>query len=135
MLRKGVAALLGETEDIKVVAETGDAEEVIALLHSLKPDIVLIDTSGLDDGISIIQKIITQFPACKVIEFSTPIAKQSVDNILSAGAMGFLLKESEPEELVEGIRTVMRGEIFLSSAVNHTVLEAYVEQILSLIHI
>ncbi len=130
MLRKGIVLLLSEEADITVVGETGDGEEAILQVHSLKPDIVLIENSMPKlNGIEVTQQIIAELPHCKVIAFSTHSAKHYVDDMLNAGAAGYLLKKSDPEELLEGIHAVMRGEIFLSNAVNNTVLEAYVEQI------
>jgi len=130
ILRKSIALLLSEEADINVVGETGDAEKALKQVSSLKPDIALITHSMPQlNGIKITQDITARFPYCKVIGFSTHSDKQSVDNMLSAGAMGYLLKECEPAELIAGIHSVMRGEIVLSSTITSTVLEAYVEQI------
>ena len=130
MLRKGMVLLLGAEPDITIVGEAGDGEEAIKQVSALKPDIVLMEiTMPQLNGIEATRQIIAGFPHCKVIAFSTHSARHYVDDMLTAGASGYLLKNSDPEELLQGIRSVMRGEIFLSNTITGTVLEAYVERL------
>ena len=128
MLRKGVAALLGAEPDISVVGEAGDGEQAIALARALKPDVAVMDISmpGLS-GVDATRQILAESPGSKIIALSIHAAKRFVDDMLDAGAAGYLLKESAPEELVQGIRAVMRGEMVLSSAITATVVTAYVQ--------
>jgi len=80
------------------------------------------------DGIKATQRILEKSPGIKVIVLSTQGDKGVVRESLQAGAVGYLLKESGPEELVEGIRAVSRGEIFLSEAIRDVVVEQYIDQ-------
>ncbi len=128
MLRKGMALLLGEEADIEVVGEAGDGEQAIAQARALQPDVVVMDINmpGVN-GIEATRQVVSEFPAIKIIALSIHSGKRFVDDMLSAGAVGYLLKESVPEELLQGIRAVMRGDMYLSSAITSTVVGAYVE--------
>jgi len=129
MLRKGMVLLLGKEEDIIVVGEAGDGEEAIEQVCKLEPDIVLMEISMLRlNGIDATRQIVSRFPDIKVIAFSTHSAKLYIDEMLGAGARGYLLKESDPKELLQGIREVMRGNMYLSHAITGRVLESYVDQ-------
>lgn len=128
MLRKGIALLLGEEPDITVVGEAGDGEEAIVQVRALQPDVVIMDiTMPRLNGIEATRQIVAESPHSKVIALSIHSAKRFVDDMLKAGAAGYLLKESVPEELVRGIRTVMHGDMYLSSATTCTVISAYIE--------
>ena len=130
MLRKGMVLLLSEVPDITVVGEAGDGEEAIKQVGALEPDVVVMAiTMPRLNGIEATRQIVAKFPQSKVIAFSSQSSRQFVDDMLSAGAAGYLLKESTPEELLQGIRVVSRGEMYLSKAITGTVLEAYVERI------
>ena len=130
MLRKGMALLLSGEPDIEVVGEVGDGDEAIAQVQALKPDVVVMDISmpGLN-GIEATLQIVAESQQSKVIALSIHSAKRFVDDMLSTGVAGYLLKESAPEELLQGIRAVMRGEMYLSSAIASRVIEAYVERV------
>jgi len=130
MLRKGMALLLDEEEDIEVIGEADDGEQAIAQARALQPDVVVMDINmpGMN-GIEATRQIVSEFPDIKIIALSIHSGKRFVDDMLSAGAVGYLLKESVPEELLQGIRAVMRGDMYLSSAVTSTVVGAYVEGI------
>lgn len=130
MLRKRVAVLLGGEEDIVIVGEAGDGEEAIAQVEVLKPDIVVMDMSMLKlNVIEVTRQVVARFPHSKVIVLSINSDKHFIDDLLSAGAAGYLLKESVPEELPQCIRTVMHGDMYLGSATTSTVIAAYVERL------
>lgn len=129
LLRKGMALLLDEEEDVVVIGEAGDGEKAIELVRALQPDVVIMDiTMPKLNGIEATRLIIDEFPHCKVIALSIHSTKDFVDDMLNAGATGYLLKDSVPEELLEGIRAVTHGYIFLSNAITSTVVSAYVDQ-------
>jgi len=128
MLRKGMVMLLEDEPGIAVVGEAEDGEVAIEQALTLKPDVVIMDiTMPRLNGIEATQKILSECPDSKVIALSIHSSKRFVDDMLNAGASGYLLKESVPEELIQGIRVVMRSEMFLSSAITGTVVESYVE--------
>lgn len=130
MLRKGMALLLGEEADTEVIGEACDGEQAIAQARELKPDVVVMDINMPRlNGIEATRQIVAESPDSKVIALSINSGKHFVDDMLSAGAVGYLLKESVPEELLLGIRAVMGGDMYLSSATTSTVVSAYVEGI------
>ena len=129
MLRKGLAALLNAEPDIRVVGEASDGEGAIAQVQALQPDVVIMDISmpGFS-GIDATRQICTDSSDSKVIALSIHSGKRFIDDMLNAGAVGYLLKESAPEELVQGIRAVIRGDMYLSSAITETLVSAYIGQ-------
>ncbi|RLA41643.1 MAG: DNA-binding response regulator [Gammaproteobacteria bacterium] len=128
MLRKGMVLLLSEEDDVEVIGEASDGEQAIEQARVLKPDVVVMDISMPKlNGVEATREIIAESPASKIIALSIHSAKHVVDDMLSAGAVGYVLKESVPEELLQGIRSVMRGDMYLSDAITGTVVSAYVE--------
>ena len=134
ILRKGLRLLLNDHDDLDVVGEAADGDTALKLVQALLPDVVIMDISmpGLN-GIDATRQINTRFPETKVIALSIHSEKHYVHDILKAGASGYILKESVPEELVRGIRAVMGGEGYLSPAITGFVVSGYREA-LSLEH-
>lgn len=128
ILRKGLQLLLEKHEDLEVVGEAGDGEAGIALIRKLSPDVVIMDITmpGLN-GIEATRRIVTDFPATKVIALSIHSEKKFVEDMLQAGAAGYILKESVPEDLVRGIRAVTCGEGYLSPSITGIVVSGYRE--------
>jgi ATP/maltotriose-dependent transcriptional regulator MalT/ActR/RegA family two-component response regulator len=128
MLRKGMALLLDEEADIEVIGEADDGEQAVAQARALQPDVVVMDINmpGMN-GIEATRRIVSEFPDIKIIALSIHSGKRFIDDMLSAGAVGYVLKESAPEELLQGIRVVMRGNMYLSSAITSIVVGAYVD--------
>ena len=118
VFRKGLYSLLEDEEDMLVVGEAGDGQTALDLVEELSPDIVVMDVTmpGLS-GIEATKLIVAEFPGTLVVALSIHSDKQFVQDMLQAGASGYILKESVPEELVKGIRSVMVGEGYLSPAI------------------
>ena len=126
LLRKGVALLLQEENEIRVVGEANNGEEALAQVKELKPDIVVMDISMPKlNGIEATKQIVATSPQSKVIALSIHSAKHFVEGMLDAGAAGYLLKESLPEELVLAIRAVMDNKMYLSSAVTDIIVAGF----------
>jgi len=118
VLRKSVRLLLEEEGDLTVVGEAGDGREAIELFRKLAPDVVVMDITmkGLS-GIEATRHIVSESPGARVLAFSIHSGRRFVDQMLDAGAAGYILKGNVPEELVEGIRAVIRGELYMSPAI------------------
>jgi len=112
VLRRGLRFMLDEEQDLEVVGEAGDGCEAIELFRELKPDVVVMDISmkGLN-GIEATHQIISEAPDTRVVALSIHSGRRYIEGMLGAGAAGYILKDSAPEDLVEGIRTVRRGEV------------------------
>jgi DNA-binding NarL/FixJ family response regulator len=126
ILRKGVRMLLESESDIEVVGEARNGREAIERARTLKPDIVIMDVSMPElNGIESTRRICDESPHPSVIALSMHKDSVYVREILRAGARGYLLKDSEDDDLIRAIRAVYRGEAFLSPAVSDAVLTDY----------
>ncbi len=123
IVRKGVRALLATEPDIDVVGEAGDGAEVVALAESLKPDVILMDlVMPKLDGIEATRRIAGRQPGVRILVVTSFAADDKVFPAIKAGALGYLLKDSSPDDLVRAIRQVYRGEPSLEPAIARKVL-------------
>lgn len=130
IFRKGLYSLLEDEEDMLVVGEAGDGKTALELVEELSPDIVVMDVTmpGLN-GIEATKRIVAEFPGTLVVALSIHSEKQFVQDMLRAGASGYILKETVPEDLVKGIRSVMLGEGYLSPAITGLVVSQLRESV------
>lgn len=128
LVRAGLRALLGEMNGVSVVAEASDGREALQLIAEHKPDIALLDISlpGLN-GLEVAARVAKDHPATRVIILSMHGDDESVRRALTAGAAGYLLKNSDRSELELALRTVARGDAWLSPAVTKKVVMAFAE--------
>lgn len=123
IVRQGLRALLTAQADIEVVGEAGSGAEAVAQAAVLHPEVILMDLvmPGLD-GIEAIRQITARQPEIRLLVLTSFSSDDKVFPALKAGALGYLLKDSGPEELVQAIRQVYRGESSLHPAVARKVL-------------
>jgi ATP/maltotriose-dependent transcriptional regulator MalT/CheY-like chemotaxis protein len=127
VFRKGLRILFEDEQDIQVVGEAGDGQEAIDRVRDLSPDVVVMDINMPNfNGIEATRQIVSDFPDTKIIALSIHSGKRFIEDMLSAGAVGYILKECAPEELVNGVRSVMRDEIYLSPSVTGIVVSEFV---------
>ena len=118
IVRKGVRALLATERNIQVVGEASSGSEAVTQAEVLQPDVILMDLVMPDlDGIEATRQITSRFPATRILILTSFAADEKVFPAIKAGALGYLLKDSGPEELVEAIRKVYRGEPSLESSI------------------
>jgi DNA-binding NarL/FixJ family response regulator len=130
IMRDGLRSLLEKEPDIEVVAEAEDGRTAVQQVQELSPDIVIMDVSMQDlNGIEATRQIIAKYPDVKVLALSMHSDKTYVAGILSAGASGYLLKDSAFDELAEAIRVVISGQFYLSSRVAGIVTKDYVRHL------
>jgi two-component system, NarL family, response regulator LiaR len=124
IVRKGLTVLLATERDIKVVGEARDGMEAVEKAGALKPDVVLMDlVMPRMDGIEATRRITEAHPGSKVLVLTSFAADDKVFPAVKAGALGYLLKDSSPEELVEAIRRVHQGEPSLQPDIARKVLQ------------
>ena len=124
IVRKGLTVLLATERDIKVVGEAKDGLEAVEKAGSLKPDVVLMDlVMPQMDGIEATRRITGAHPKVRILVLTSFAADDKVFPAVKAGALGYLLKDSSPEELVEAIHRVARGEPSLEPAIARKVLQ------------
>jgi two-component system, NarL family, response regulator LiaR len=120
----GTRALLDEVEDINVIGEACNGLMAIEENKKLKPDVILMDLVMPEmDGIEAIRLITEEQPEARILVLTSFITDDKVFPAIKAGAMGFLLKDSEPDELIEAIRSVYRGEPTLHPNIARKVLK------------
>lgn len=123
IVRKGIRALLAEIDDIDLVGEAADGQEAIAQAEALRPDVVLMDLVMPHlDGIEATRLLTADRSGPGILVLTSFAGDDMVFPAIKAGALGYLLKDSEPAELVEAIRQVYRGEPSLSPGIARKVL-------------
>ena len=123
IVRKGIRALLTEVEDIEVVGEAGDGLQALKLVETTPSDVILMDLVMPNmDGIEATQQITAQQSDTCVLALTSFAADDKVFPAIKAGAMGYLLKDSDPKDLVKAIRQVHQGEPTLQPSIARKVL-------------
>jgi DNA-binding NarL/FixJ family response regulator len=128
LVRAGFRLLLESAGDIAVVAEAANGGEAVALTREHAPDVVLMDINMPDvDGVTATHLIAAdpRLAAAKVVVLTTFDDEETVFTALRAGASGFLVKDVEPDELLQAVRVVARGDALLSPSVTRAVIAAF----------
>lgn len=111
IVRKGIRALLATEAGIEVVGEAANGREAIAQAAKLHPDVILIDLEMPElDGIEAVRRITADHPNTRILVLTSFATDDKVFPAIKAGALGYLLKDSAPESLINAIRQVNRGE-------------------------
>jgi len=129
VVREGIRSLLTGEPDFEVVGEAADGAQAVTMAEERNPQVVVMDISlrGMD-GIEATKRVLKARPATHVIILTMHDDAATVDRALRAGARGYVLKGSGIHSLVAAIRSVSRGEAFLSPDVSHYVLKGYLRQ-------
>jgi DNA-binding NarL/FixJ family response regulator len=129
LMRAGLKAVLSSDGRVEVVGEAANGREAIERVRALEPDVVLMDVRMPDlDGIAATKEIVAVSPDAKVVILTTFEDDDYIFGALSAGASGFLLKRTGPEELLAAIQTVAAGDSLLSPSVTRTVIDRMARQ-------
>jgi DNA-binding NarL/FixJ family response regulator len=131
LVRAGFRALLDAEDDICVVAEADDGEQAVRLTAEERPDVVLMDIRmpGVD-GLEATRRILQdeRLDRTRIVILTTFDVDEYVFEALRIGAGGFLVKDTEPAELVQGVRAVARGDALLSPGVTRTLISAFTDR-------
>jgi DNA-binding NarL/FixJ family response regulator len=129
LMRAGLRGVLGADPAIDVVGEATDGRHALQRARLLGPDVVLMDVRMPDvDGIAATRDILAAFPAIKVMILTTFEQDDYIFGALRAGASGFLLKRTRPEDLIAAIHTVAAGDSLLSPSVTSRVIARMARQ-------
>lgn len=130
VVRKGLRFVLDREPDMEVVGEAGDGKQAVDLVQQLSPEVVVMDIAMPRlGGIDATSQIVKKHPALGVIILSMYSDEEYIVRALSAGAKGYLLKDSAEEELVQAVRSVSNGRPFFSPAIAKMLLDDYLRQL------
>lgn len=123
MIRRGIADLINAESDLMVCGEAATMQETMGLMQKLKPALVIVDVSlSGNNGIELMKNLSTRWPEVPILAYSMHDEAIYAERALRAGAKGYVMKQSEPEALLEGIRQVLKGKIFLSDVMSERLL-------------
>jgi DNA-binding NarL/FixJ family response regulator len=129
LVRAGFKALLQSLPGVEVVAEAGDGREVLGLIESRHPDVVLLDIAmpGLN-GLEAADRVRKTHPEVRIVMLSMHASEEYILRALRAGALGYVLKSAGPAELELALGTVMRGETYLSPPISKRLVDDYIRR-------
>ena len=124
LVRSGIKALLSTVEGVEVIAEARNGNELLQLLETVQPDVVMTDISmpGMD-GITAIAEIHSRYPEVRVVVLSMYDTVDFVKRAVANGACGYLMKDAPPFELEQALRSVMATGSYFSAAVAQRLLQ------------
>jgi DNA-binding NarL/FixJ family response regulator len=129
LFRKGLKALLEDSEDLAVLFEAGNGQELLAQLSDgLLPQVILLDISMPEmDGITALQRIRSEYPAIKVVMLTMNQDDAMILHLVEAGANGYLLKESDPDEVEMAIKAAAETGFYFNDRVSRAMLSKIVK--------
>lgn len=126
VVREGICTLLGLSPEMEIVGEASNGMEALDMIRKYAPDVVLLDISmPIMDGLETTRRIRKEFPEVKILVLTQHDDKEFVFPIIEAGARGFINKTAASSELVAGIRSLYRGDSFLSPSAARFLVEDY----------
>ena len=130
LVRAGIRSLILNIAGVEVIAEANNGRDAIKLIDELIPDLVLLDIAMPElNGLEVVSRISKDNTETKVIILSMHTNEEYVVQALKAGAAGYLLKDSAPNELEIAVNAVIRGETYLSPAISKHVVDSYLRRI------
>jgi len=124
VVRKGIRSLLMTEPGLEVVGEAGDGAEAIRLFRALQPDVLLLDMQmPIRNGVEVIDEIKQDYREARILILTSFSEDETVFKAIKVGAMGYLLKDSSPEELIQGIRDVYHGRPSLQPTIAYKLMQ------------
>jgi two-component system, NarL family, response regulator NreC len=122
-VRQGLGLLFGEIDDLELIGTVDSGEDALEKIAELDPEVVIMDVRlpGID-GISAVKRIQSACPGTKTVMFSAYGDKRLLSDALAAGARGYVMKGSPPEDLLRAVRTVSEGKAFVDPSLSPTLL-------------
>jgi two-component system, NarL family, response regulator NreC len=130
IVRKGLRLQLEQQDQFQVVGEASDGREAVRMAEELSPDVVIMDIAMPNlNGIDAATQMVKRNPQIRVIMLSMHSDESYLTRALSAGAKGYLLKETADIDLLRAVQAVAQGKVFFSPAIANTLLEDYMRQL------
>jgi DNA-binding NarL/FixJ family response regulator len=128
VVRAGLVQLLEGAQDVEVVGAAADGAQAVAMADAERPDVILMDLSmPVMDGIEATRRIVASHPGACIVALTSLTDRERILGALDAGALGYLLKDAEPDELFRGIRAAAQGDAPLDPRVARELLTARAE--------
>ncbi len=132
LLRYGIRSMIDSADDIEVIGEASSGDEAIALYQKKRPDVCILDiTMPERNGIETTREILDFDPHARILILTMHIGEEYLNEVINAGANGYMMKDSARNELLESIRAVRRGEKVFSQSVSRFMNTCYVRQVQS----
>lgn len=129
IVRDGIKALLSGQDDIFILGEACNGRDLLSLLKSAKPDVILLDISLPDhSGIELCEIIRREYPGIHILFLSMFNSEEYIFNAIKAGAQGYLTKNISQSELLEAIRTVSHDHEYFSESISNIILKSYIKK-------
>ncbi|MGH7973376.1 MAG: response regulator transcription factor [Limisphaerales bacterium] len=126
LTRRGMAQLIGQQDDLAVCGEAGDAAQALSAVNSLMPDLVLVDmTLPGKHGLELIKDLRVLHPQIPVLVVSMHDESLYAERALRAGARGYLMKNEGGDKLIEAVRQVLAGKVFVSPSMSAKILDSF----------
>ncbi len=128
IVRYGMSVMLSTADDLTLCGEAENCTQALAALHELKPDVMVIDLVLKDEsGLDLIRQIREKGYTLPLLVMSMHNETTHAEKALRAGAQGYIMKENADVVLIDALRTVLNGKLFISQAINEKLLRTYVE--------
>jgi DNA-binding NarL/FixJ family response regulator len=126
LVRAGFRSLLDDEDDVTVVAEAADGAAAVEAANAFRPDVILMDIRmpGMD-GLEAARRIAADLPGVRIVILTTFDMDEFVYGALRAGVAGFLVKDTDPEELIRAVRVAARGDALISPSVTRRLIAEY----------
>jgi DNA-binding NarL/FixJ family response regulator len=129
IVRYGIASILRSVPDIHVIAEASDGREAVMMYIKYRPDVCIIDISmPVMNGFETTREILEVSEAAKIIVMTMHLNEEYLNQVLSAGASGYLLKNTSKHDLINAVRRVYNGEKVFSNSVSDLLTQSYIRQ-------
>jgi DNA-binding NarL/FixJ family response regulator len=124
VVRQGIKLMINAEPDLTICGEAENEQQARRMIRDLKPDALVVDLSlGDGDGFNVVRDARAHFPEIRILVLSMHDEAIYADRLLSQGASGYIMKQAATEQLVTALRTVLRGERFVSDALQRTLAE------------
>lgn len=129
IVRQGLAQLINQEPDFSVCGDAGDIPQALNIIENSNPDIVIVDLSlGFTSGIRLIEDLSQNIPGLLILAFSMHDESIYAERCLKAGARGYLMKQESPEKVITALRTILNGNIHISSKLGSRLLHKFVSK-------
>lgn len=129
IFRDGIKSLLSDESNLEIIGEASNGEELLSLLKTISPDILILDvTMPKITGIELTKIITQQYPGIKILILSMHKNEEYVINAMINGAKGYLPKDTSRKELLDAISSISNGEEYLGKLISSSILKSYIKK-------